>query len=286
MDRVSDILTDSLATGTKAHSVTWSLSQSNCGICGTVFEARVALVDGAESYRTENCPECAAELLAQERRQEAQEKLADACENQQQVWIKECGCPIELIKRSFVNFDQKAQPRAYKVMHTYDFKAGKSVLLASTDYGVGKTHLAAAVVNRILLEEPTARLAYDYYVQLLRCPVYFTTEAQMLARIRATFDDSRVETEEQVYRQLETVDLLIIDDVGKLRPRDASFLQGVYFRVIDSRCIHNRPVILTTNLDVTKGEFEAHVGGASADRIRGMCGKENLVLMSGKSYRR
>ena len=256
-----------------------------CG-CGAEFLARVALIDGVESYRTEHCPECAADLLAKERREEAEKKLAQASLEQQQVWIKECGCPIELIKRSFENFDHRPQTRAYKIMSGFDFKAGKSALLASTDYGVGKTHLAAAVVNRILRDEPTARLAYGYYVQLLRCPVYFTTEAQMLARIRATFDDSRVETEEQVYRQLETVDLLIIDDVGKLRPRDASFLQGVYFRVIDSRCIHNRPVILTTNLDVTKGEFEAHVGGASADRIRGMCGKENLVLMSGKSYRR
>lgn len=264
----------------------WNKAPSNCGICGTAFEARVALVDGVESYRTENCPDCAAELLAQERRQEAQEKLAQACEQQQQVWIKECGCPVELIKRSFDNFDAKAQPRAFKVVSGYDFKAGKSVLLASTDYGVGKTHLAAAVVNRILREEPPARLAHSYYVQLLRCPVYFTTESQMLARIRATFDDSKTETEEQVYRQLETVDLLIVDDVGKLRPREASFLQGVYFRVIDARCTHNRPVILTTNLDVSKGEFEAHIGGASADRLRGMCGKENMVLMSGRSYRR
>jgi DNA replication protein DnaC len=266
--------------------VTWSQALINCAVCGTEFEARVAQIDGVEAYRAENCSGCAAELLAQERRQEAQEKLADACEKQQQVWIKECGCPIELLKRSFANFDQKAQPRAYKVMSAYDFKAGKSVLLASTDYGVGKTHLAAAVVNRILLEESPARLVHNYYVQLLRCPVYFTTESQMLARIRATFDDSRIETEEQVYRQLETVDLLIVDDVGKLRPRDSSFLQGVYFRVIDSRCTHNRPVILTTNLDVTKGELEAHIGGASADRLRGMCGKENMVLMSGKSYRR
>jgi DNA replication protein DnaC len=245
----------------------------------------VAVIDGAESYRTEHCPECAAELLAQERRQEAQEKLAEACGQQQQAWIKECGCPIELIKRSFENFDQKAQPRAFRAMSGYDFKAGRSILLASVDYGIGKTHLAAAVVNRILREEPPARLAFGYYVQLLRCPVLFITENQMLARIRATFNDG-AETEEQVYRHLETVPLLIVDDVGKLRPRDSSFLQGVYFRVIDSRCTHNRPVILTTNLDVSKGELEAHIGGASADRLRGMCGKENMVLMSGRSYRR
>ncbi len=277
---------DSLATDRPTHSVTWCRKATNCGICGSEFSARVAVIDGAESYRTEHCPDCAAELLAQERRQEAQDRLARACEAQQQAWIKECGCPIELIKRSFDNFDAKAQPRAFKVMSGYDFKAGKSVLLASVDYGIGKTHLAAAVVNRILREEPPARLAHSYYVQLLRCPVYFTTESQMLARIRATFDDSKTETEEQVYRQLETVDLLIIDDVGKLRPRDGSFLQGVYFRVIDARCTHNRPVILTTNLDVAKGEFEAHIGGASADRLRGMCGKENMVLMSGRSYRR
>lgn len=279
-----DILQDSLGNGAKGHSVTWQPIKAICATCQTAFEGRAAIVDGIEAYRPENCPECAAELLAQERRQVAQDKLADACEKELQVWMRECGCPFDLLTKSFSNFDAKAQPRAFKVISGYDFREGKSIILASQDYGIGKTHLAAAAVNRILREISPARLVYDYYVQTVRCPVYFTTEPRMLDRIRATFNDGHTETEEQVYRRLETVPLLIIDDVGKLKPRDPNFLQGVYFRIMDTRSTNKRPIIMTTNL--TLEELEQHLGGATADRLRGMCGPDNIIIMKGHSYRR
>jgi DNA replication protein DnaC len=42
------------------------------------------------------------------------------------------------------------------------------------------------------------------------------------------------------------------------------------------------PIIITTNLDVVR--IEEHIGGACADRLVQMCGK-NFVRMTGKSYR-
>ena len=78
-------------------------------------------------------------------------------------------------------------------------------------------------------------------------------------------------------------DVLILDDVGKTKPRDISFLQGVYFRIIDERYAGNKPIVLTTNLSLA--DLEAHIGGSCADRLNEMCGTENIVQMRGKTYR-
>jgi len=118
------------------------------------------------------------------------------------------------------------------------------------------------------------------------CPVHLTTEQKLLNRIRQTYNqrDEEGETEEDVFSALERFHLLIIDDVGKVRPRDYSFLQGVYFRIIDDRYTEEDNIILTTNLDLA--ELETHIGGASSDRLREMAGKQGFIKMTGKSERR
>ena len=172
--------------------------------------------------------------------------------------------------------------------YEYDDEAGRaafSILLLSPNvYGVGKTHLVCALANKIVETAEPARLTRSLYIQKYRCPVYFITEAKLLSRIRDTYNKKDGETEEEIYTTLQAYQLLIIDDVGKVRPRDYSFLQGVYFRIIDDRYTNEIPIILTTNLDAN--ELEAHIGGASADRLREMFGKEGFIILKGQSYRR
>jgi len=91
------------------------------------------------------------------------------------------------------------------------------------------------------------------------------------------------ETEESIFRLLLRVGLLIIDDVGKFRPHDLSFLQRVYFRIMDERTGNELPVILVTNMDYT--ELEGHLGGATTDRLKGMCGQNGFIEMTGPSQR-
>ena len=107
-----------------------------------------------------------------------------------------------------------------------------------------------------------------------------------MARIRATFnrEGQGGETDEDIYRTLLRYDLLVVDDVGKVRPRDYSFLQGVFFRIIDDRYTSRKPVIVTTNLSLP--ELETHIGGAASDRLREMCGAKGLIKMTGQSFRR
>lgn len=251
-----------------------------------MFEVRIPSVNGKDMPFFLDCPECRTKSRNQKLREAALAELEEERKHQREVWKEECNLPPLFVDKTFDNFDRELQPRAYDVVKGY---SGKSIVLLSPDtYGVGKTHLVAALVNHLISTKEPACLRNDCYsvVVTYKCPAYFTTEAQLLSRIRATYNrDNREqgETEEDIYRQLDKYDLLIVDDVGKVRPRDYSFLQGVYFRVIDNRYVTEQPIILTTNLSYN--ELEAHIGGACADRLIEMCGHNNIVLTKGKSYR-
>lgn len=227
---------------------------------------------------------------------EAENQLAKVIPFERKRWEKLCCIPPRYAEATFENFDKSRQPEAFEVMLNYDWHEGKSLVLFSPKtYGVGKTHLVCALLHKITRTDTVAKIlprqmrdgltgaSYsDYQVITLPCPIRFSTETELIARIKATFNSGNAETEEMVFSELMYCGLLVIDDVGKVKPRDLSFLQSVYYRIIDGRYGQMLPIIITTNLDVVK--LEEHLGGACADRLVQMCGK-NFVRMAGKSYR-
>jgi DNA replication protein DnaC len=209
------------------------------------------------------------------------------------LWHDESGIPGKFYAARFDTFDSTLQPKAFSAVKQFDpvshfddktdlWSPVQSIVLSSPGvYGVGKTHLAAALANHLI---DTVDAAFISRGQIMRhhCPVFFVTETRLLGRIRATYNDGAPETESAVFEALAKPDLLIIDDVGKVKPRDYSFLQRVYFEIIDGRYTSEMPIMMTSNL--SWAELETHIGGASADRLREMCGP-NLIKMTGKSYR-
>jgi DNA replication protein DnaC len=183
---------------------------------------------------------------------------------------------------TFSNFDRAKQPVAFKVMQSWD---GQSLVLASPPriYGVGKTHLCAALAHKLVDTLDPAVSIHGSVVRLPR-PVVFTSEPMLMDRIRATFHDDSAECDEAIYAQLENVRLLIIDDVGKRQPRDLNFIQQVWYRIIDGRYRKEKPIVLTTNL--LPVDMEQHIGGAPADRLSEMVGPKGFIAMKGESYRR
>jgi len=126
------------------------------------------------------------------------------------------------------------------------------LLVSNREYGLGKSHLVCAVIHKVLASwEPAyiTPLWNNGRIISNPCPAYFTTGPALRDRIQATFNNDKGETEAEVYKDVLSRKLLVIDDVGKVRPRDLAFLQGVYFRVIDSRYVNERPLVLTSNLD-------------------------------------
>lgn len=245
-----------------------------CSVCHKTY-------DRAKSLRTPKCEGC----HIKERQEAKLREFRETVESAQEV-IKE-HIPSELLEKTYKNFNRALQPKAYNAILKWrsDKKwTSKGFLMLSPGvYGVGKTHLAMAFLNQYILEENNLAIFDEYQnVSLLRFPM-FMPEPLLLARIRNTYNKSTEETEEDVYDDLLNSSLLIIDDVGKQKPKDYSFLQSVYYRVIDAIDTHkDRHLLFTTNL--TTKELEAHLGGATTDRLVGMCG-ENIIKMTGESYR-
>lgn len=197
-------------------------------------------------------------------------------------WREQYGVPAMFKNKNFAEFDASRQPRGFAACN--DYTTGSLVLASPGIYGVGKTHLVCALANRMVAEASTTRPSKITGLDVGRsCPVRFEVEGKLLARIRATYNNNSRWTEENIYCELLNYELLILDDVGKVRPKDYSFLQGVFFRVVDDRYTQNKDIIVTTNLSLER--LEEHIGGASADRLREMCGKDGFVGMTGSSYR-
>lgn len=294
MESLKNILNPAFpATDQQGHSTVLRKETRTCA-CGKQFDAYIKVVDGKDGTDGEHmCRTCRNHADEERRRQERLALIPEAEENREWDWLTECNLPSRFADKTFENFDSSLQPKAFNLLKTFDLawdddnnQCPYSIVLLSPDtYGVGKTHLVAALANQLIETKPKLSIRKDGSFRELPCPAFFTTENNLLSRIRATFnsqDNKATETEEDIYRQLEKIDLLILDDVGKVRPRDYSFLQGVYFRIIDTRYSEEKPIILTTNLSPT--ELENHIGGACADRLREMCGS-NFVLMKGTSYR-
>lgn len=234
------------------------------------------------------CIACKQARYREERITEAQKELPGIIEQQRELWAEGCGVPLKFIDKRLDNFERKYQGKAFEVIAKYAWGEdnAKSIVLLSPEwYGAGKTHLVSGLVHKIINTAMAVSISRDGFIKKYQCPVFFTTETDLLARIRATYnrqsgDDG--EREEDIYQKLERYQLLIIDDVGKVKPRDYAFLQQVYYRLIDGRYTKEQPIILTTNL--TPGDLEAHIGGSCADRLREMAGI-NFVVMKGTSYR-
>ena len=256
---------------------------ATCMDCGkeyqqVIYERR----NGTEVPPDPRCDECSAAYDDRMERERREKELAAATIERRRQWDGLCGIPKKFADATFENFDKTKQPKAFKAMSEWD---GKSLILASPPgiYGVGKTHLAAALAHKLMATTPSAMMQHGA-VLLMPLPVMFTTEPLLMERIRSTFNRDAEEHEDRIFAAMEKVGLLIIDDVGKRQPRDLSFTQQVWYRVIDGRYTGNRPIILTTNL--LPRELEEHVGGACADRLDEMCGPSGMIALKGESQRR
>lgn len=282
------------ATNRPEPSQTWIKKHLTCA-CGREYDTGYWMrADEQISKPAEMCNSCQNRADNADRIKASEAKLPEVIQELKYDWLDNCGLPTKYFDKTFDNFDSKLQSAAFEKMKSYgirnddDMEPIKSIVLSSGNiYGVGKTHLVAAVINRIIKESTGAAVQNNGEVRTNRRPIHFTTEAALLNRIRATYnhhDNDKHETEEDVYKELLNIRHLFIDDVGKVRPKDYSFLQGVYYQIIDGRYCNESPIVLTTNLGFT--ELEAHIGGACADRLNEMCGKENLIKMTGKSQRK
>lgn len=141
--------------------------------------------------------------------------------------------------------------------------------------GTGKTHLAAAVANKLMADG---------------VPVLFVTMIDLLAKIKATFAADRVPTtanEADLMRLYKTVDLLILDDMGKELPTPWALAK--MYEIINARYEAYKPIIVTSNYTadelvkrLTPSDGDSKTAEATIERIKEMT---YTTVLAGSSWR-
>lgn len=136
----------------------------------------------------------------------------------------------------------------------------KKGLVLVGNNGVGKTHLACSIANK-LIENGT--------------PVIYGTLINLFAELRNSYDTDNNISEMEIIKLYENVDLLIIDDLGKEKPSEWGLEK--LFTIVNSRYENNLPVIITTNYNqnalVERLSFNGEIETAKSiiSRLYEMC---------------
>ncbi|KKL51753.1 hypothetical protein LCGC14_2292350 [marine sediment metagenome] len=259
--------------------------ERRCRVCHREFAARMATVMG-RSFGPTLCEDCAArqeEEVIQDERKRVQDEL-------RQRWVTTCGLHPNYWDATFETWETRRQLeskveicRAYADSFPVDRIPFRhpSLWLYSAKSGLGKTHMASAVIHRIIGR-------WDGEPVGARCPVRYETGPSLQLRVRRSYSASRdpdawQESEADIYDQLRGVPLLVLDDVGDAQKEAATeHSRRVYFHIIDQRYSDGLPVMLCSNVDMTG--LERVMGAAVVDRLREMVlvGHE---MVADKGYR-
>lgn len=133
-------------------------------------------------------------------------------------------------------------------------------LLFHGPFGVGKTHLAVAILKAVIR----------------KCGArgYFYETADLLRRIRHTYNQSVDETEMGVLSPALNAELLVLDDLGT--DKTSEWVQETLGLVVNHRYNTRRATIFTSNLrdpldSTDPNSFAFQVGARTRSRLREMC---------------
>jgi len=271
------------------------VEKCRCETCGATFEAEVTTyyIGGRERpVQPWECPACK-ERRETEEATEREEYLRMARAEQREKWRRQSGIPEHLLTcGTFDSFASGYQDKALRNCRRYaegfnleEPRGYRSLILYSPNPGVGKTHLMVAIANYIVDHWNGEPEMDRWYRPSARCPIRFEKGPGLVRRVRATYSirdkDNHHEREEDIYRELKGVRLLLLDDVGKEKPSD--FTRQFYWSVIDERVTSGLPVVMTCRLPLDS--LAELMGEDTVDRLYGMS-RGQVETLTGQSYRR
>lgn len=110
------------------------------------------------------------------------------------------------------------------------------------DFGVGKTHLAAAIAHE---------------QKLRTANVIFTTATELLDRLRLTFGDKGEGSFDERFNRVRRADLLVLDDYDA--ELGSAWTREKLFQILDYRYVAKLPTVLTTSKDKLGERLESRV---------------------------
>jgi DNA replication protein DnaC len=137
--------------------------------------------------------------------------------------------------------------------------------------GVGKTHLAVAVLKQVVQTRGARGLFYD--------------TRDLLRVIRSTYDPVVRTTEIEVLRPVMEADLLVLDDLGA--EKTSEWVEETLNLIVNTRYSERRVTIFTSNYDDIPDDTEMNsllgrIGHRMRSRLHEMC---DFLDLDGADYR-
>jgi DNA replication protein DnaC len=137
--------------------------------------------------------------------------------------------------------------------------------------GIGKTHLAVAVLRRVILTRGARGLFYD--------------TRDLLRVIRSTYNPTVKTAEMDVLRPVMDADLLVLDDLGS--EKTSEWVEETMNLIVNTRYNERRHTIFTSNYDDTPDDndpdcLKARIGFRIHSRLHEMC---EFLEFDGADYR-
>ena len=175
-----------------------------------------------------------------------------------------------------------AKERAERYVAGYPFLGadeGLGLLLTGGN-GVGKTHLAVAILRELVQRKGARGQFWDFH--------------ELIREIKSSYDSETKTTELQVLEPVVDADALVLDDLGAWKMTD--WMNDTLFYILNSRYTARRPTIVTTNYQdadlekiraadpLVRREFLVErIGQRLRSRLMEMC---VVIPMEGTDWRR
>jgi len=222
-----------------------------------------------------SCPECVREKIKQED-EEVIKRTIKYRKNWQDPYIKKFERVADELKDATVanykpdhDTQQKARRMAVDFVKRFN---GKRSLVYSGSPGLGKSHLAYAITKGVRQNE---------YKSL------FIKTTELLDLFKSTYEHGAALTEGRIFEVIETLDLLVLDDIGSeyIKPNEMgheTWASDILYKVMDLRL--NKSLVCTTNY--TESELIKKYGYNGERIISRMMQNADTVRLQGKDRRR